>query len=174
MNALSLNPFSEVAALGWRWYLILAGIVTNLCTSFRVEVLRALWDFTNGTGNAIKLALFRSNAALVGTYNAATTNYSNMTGNADEVANGNGYLTGGVALVNTTPVSNGGRGCTTPAASAQWAAATFTTSGCMGYNSTNGNRAWFVYDFGGDISIVAGTLTINMPANDSANALTRV
>lgn len=176
MNAIALNPWSDdiveaALRLARRGLAILAGITTSLSTSWKVEILRAIHDFTN-PGDAFKLALFK--AIPVGTYGAATTNYSDMTGNADEVPNGAGYTTGGVALVNTTPISGGVVGFTTPAASAQWLASTFDTRGCMYYNVTKAGRSVFVYDFGGVLSVVAGTLTITMPANAQATALVRI
>lgn len=177
MNAFALaQPFSlvdEMLRRARRWLIALAGITTAALDSFRREILTAKHDFTLGQ-DAFKLALFRAGGALVGTYSSASTNYSDMTGNGDEVANGNGYVTGGFALTNTTPVTVNNKACTTPSASAVWAAATFVTRGCMAYNSSKLNRGWFVYDFGGDISVVAGTLTIGMPVNDDTHALTRV
>ena len=97
-----------------------------------------------------------------------------MTGNGDEIPNGAGYTTGGVALANTTPISSGTTGFTTPSAAAQWTAATFTTRAAMYYNSSKANRCVFVYDFGADEPVVSGTLTLNMPANDNTHALLRI
>lgn len=175
MNALALQPsiFDQLLELAKRGLIWLAGITTALVDSFRVELLTATHNFTNGQ-DAFKLALFKNQAALVGTYDASTTGYANMTGNGDELPNGNGYTTGGFALTNTTPVAVNHKACTTPSANAVWANSTFSTRGCLAYNSTKANRCWFVYDFGGDISVVAGTLTIGMPVNDDTHALTRV
>ncbi len=158
---------------GWRDLMILAGITTALCTSWKVEILKAIHDFSN-PGDTFKMGLFKANASIVGTYGVGTTNYSDVTGNADELANGNGYTTGGVVLTNTTPTSSGTTAYTTPAASAQWTGATFTTRGCFDYNSSKANRMVFVYDFGADEPVVAGTLTVSMPANDNTHALLRV
>jgi len=173
MNALALAPnFFDIALERMRrWLVALAGLTTALCTSFKVELMEAKHDFTAGTGNAFFMMLFKQTALIVGTYGAATTNYANVTGNADELANGSGYTTGGVALGNTTPLSTGTVAYTTPNGNAVWTVSTFTTRGCLVYNSTNGNRSVFVYDFGADEPVVAGTFTVSMPVNASATAL---
>lgn len=167
---LSLPAF-DILELSRRLWTMLAGIVTSVSTSFKVELMQAIHDFTNATGDTFKMSLFKAQAAIAGTYDATTMLYQ---ANADEVANGSGYLTGGVALVNTTPQSTGTVAYTTPNGNAQWAAATFVTSGCQVYNSTKGNRSWFVYNFGQDLSVVAGTLTVTMPVNDDTHALLRL
>ena len=73
----------------------MAGITSALCTSFKVELLEGDHDFNNGA-DAFKVALFKANASITGTYSAATTNYSDMTGNSDELPNGSGYTTTGL------------------------------------------------------------------------------
>ena len=80
----------------------MAGITSALCTSFKVELLEGDHDFNNGA-DAFKVALFKANASITGTYDATTTNYSNVTGNSDELPNGSGYTTGGYALTNVNP-----------------------------------------------------------------------
>lgn len=174
MNSHALNPipdvFGEILDLIRRGIAVLAGITTALCTSFKVELLKGVHSFANPGGDAFKLALFKQ--GVVGTYDATTTNYAAM--GADEVPNGGGYATGGVALVNTTPVSGGVVAYTTPNGAAVWAGATFNTDGCMMYNTTEANAGVFVYNFGGTLSVVAGTLTINMPVNAQATGLVRL
>ena len=64
-------------------------ITSAVCNSFKTEVLRAIHNFTNG-GNTFRLALYTSAATL----NKSTTVYVT----ANEVANGNGYTTKGIAL----------------------------------------------------------------------------
>lgn len=177
MNASISLPsfgFDSVLAALRRGLAILAGITTSLCTSWKKELLQAVHNFSAAGGDSFKIALFRAGANIVGTYGAATTNYADMTGNGDEVANGNGYATGGVVVANTDPATGGAVGFTTPSQNAQWLASTFTTRGCMYYNHTKGDKAVFVYDFGADEQVVAGTLTLQMPANDQNNALLRI
>lgn len=171
------ESFDRVLESLRRGLALLAGITTTICTSWKVEMFKAIHNFSNPGGDTFKVALFKAGGLLVGTYDKNTTNYTDMTGNGDEVPNGNGYATGGVAVANTEPTSNapgGGVGFTTPSANAQWLAATFTTRGCMYYNNSKATRAVFVYDFGVDEQVVAGTLTIQMPVNDANQALLRL
>ena len=49
-------------------------ITQAMCTSFKVELLTGTHNFTNGA-DVFKLALFRAQASIVGTFGAATTNY---------------------------------------------------------------------------------------------------
>lgn len=170
---LAARALREAARKAWRELLILVGITTAMVTSFKVQLFTATHDFTNGA-DVFKMALFKAQAALTGTYGASTANYSDMTGNADEIPNGAGYTTGGVALTNTTPTSSGTTAFTTPSANAVWNTATFTTRGCMMYNSSKTNKCVFVYDFGADEPVVSGTLTLTMPANTNVAALLRV
>ena len=150
----------------------MSGFTTALPTSFKVELLSGQHNFTASTGNDFKVALGK--VSPTGTYGAATTNYSTLTGNSDEVASGGGYTTGGydiTAANNTTPTSSGTTAYTTPGVNPSWTSATFSTTGCVMYNATNGNRAAYVGSFGGAVSVSAGTLTLLMPSNTSSTAL---
>jgi hypothetical protein len=150
----------------------MAGLTQALCTSFKVELMQALHNFTASTGNAFKMALFKAGASIVGTYGAATTNYSDMTGNSDEVT-GTGYSAGGVTLTNVTPTSSGTTAFN-DFADAVYSAVTITTRGALIYNSTNGNRAVCVLDFGADKSATAGDFTVIFPTPDASNAIIRL
>ena len=150
----------------------MAGTTTAMCSSFKAEVLEGLHNFTNGTGNAFYIALVK--VGPTGTYGAGTTNYSNLTGNSDEVANGSGYTTGGFALTNVTPTNSGTQGITNFSPNPNWTAASFSCTGAIIYNSTNGNRAVCVLDFGGTQTVTAGTLTIVMPAASAGTAIIQI
>ena len=151
----------------------MAGLTSALCTSFKVELLEGDQDFTNGA-DAYKVALFKANASITGTYDATTTNYSDMTGNSDELAAGGGYSTGGFALTNVNPTSTGTTAFTDFSANASWSSATFTTRGCLIYNTSDSNSAVAVIDFGADYSVAGGTFEIQWPAADSSNAIIRI
>ena len=57
-------------------------ITSAIATSFKVEILKAVHNFTNSTGNTFKVALIKANASQTGTYGAATTSYTTVTGNS--------------------------------------------------------------------------------------------
>ena len=150
----------------------MAGITQAMCTSFKQELLTATHNFTATTGNVFKIALFRATASLVGTYGAATTNYSNMTGNSDETS-GTGYTAGGNTLTNVTPTTSGTTAFT-DFADTTWTSASITASGALIYNSSVSDKAIAVLSFGGDKTSTAGDFTIIFPAADASNAIIRI
>jgi hypothetical protein len=149
-------------------------VTTAMPTSFKVEILRAIHNFTASTGNTFKIALMKATAAGTGTYGAATTSYTNLTSNSDELANGNGYTTGGNTLVSITPVADG----TTAICdfdNTTWTSATFTTCGAIIYNDTAaGDPACAVLSFGGDQQVSTGDFQIQFPAPAAATAIIRI
>lgn len=145
-------------------------ITQALTTSFKVELMQALHDFDNPGGNTFNLALFRATASIVGTFGAGTTNYSDM--GADE-ATGANYSAGGQALSAVTPTSSGTTAFT-DFADEVFTNVTITTSGCLIYNVSNGNRSVAVFNFGSDKTATAGDLTIIFPTADASNAIIRL
>ena len=152
----------------------MAGFTTAMPTSFKVEILQAVHNFTASTGDTFKIALGKATASITGTYGAATTSYDDLTGNSDELANGNGYTTGGNTLTSVTPVADS----TTAVCdfdNTTWSAATFTTSGAIIYNDTAaGNPACAVLNFGGDQQVSSGDFQIQFPAAAAATAIIRI
>ena len=148
-------------------------ITSAICTSFKVELLEGDHDFNVGV-DTIKCALMKAAASISGTYGVATTNYSDVTGNSDELAATGGYSTGGFALTNVNPTSTGTTAFTDFSANASWSSATFTTRGCLIYNTSDSNSAVAVIDFGADYSVSGGTFEIQWPAADSSNAIIRI
>ena len=63
-------------------------ITTAMPTTFKVELLKGLHNFTAGS-TRFKMALFTATASGSGTYGAATTNYSDM--GSDELPTATGY-----------------------------------------------------------------------------------
>jgi hypothetical protein len=143
-----------------------------LCTSFKVELMTGHHAFgttvvrAGTSADTFKIALFTSSATL----GATTTAYSST----DEVANGNGYTTGG----NTLSVSQAPTSTSTTAwldfADSTWSASTITARGALIYNDTQGDRAVAVLDFGSDKSSSSGDFTIVFPTADSSNAIIRI
>jgi hypothetical protein len=149
----------------------MAGFTTAAPTSFKAELPQALHNFTASTGAVFKCAL--GIAVPVGTYGAATTNYSNLTGNSDEVV-GTGYTTGGFAWTaaqNITPATTGTQAYWQWTVNPSWTGASFSTSGCIIYNTSAGNRAVYIGSFGGTQTVSSGTLTLLQPTNGAGTSL---
>jgi hypothetical protein len=142
-------------------------ITTAMCTSFKSELLGGTHDLDT---DSIKIALIKSSMA--GTYGAATTNYSDVTGNSDE-ASGTGYSAGGQVL-DSAAISVDGTTAIVDFADEVFSNVTISADGCIIYNAGQGNKAIAVIDFGGTVSATAGDLTINFPAADASNAIIRI
>ena len=149
-------------------------ITTQFPTSLKAELPQAMHNFTVTTGHVFKIALVRSAALGTATYGAATTNYSTLTGNSDEVASGGGYTTGGFAWTaaqNITPTTTGTQAYWQWTTNPSWTTATFVTCGCLIYNTSATNRAVYVGGFGGDQSVTGGTFTLTQPSNGAGTSL---
>ena len=152
----------------------MAGFTTAMPNSFKVEILKAVHNFTASTGNTFKIALGKATASVTGTYNASTTSYDTLTSNSDELANGNGYTTGGETLTSITPVLDSST-AVCDFDNYTWTSATFTTSGAIIYNDTaSGNPACAVLSFGGDQQVSSGDFQIQFPAAAAATAIIRI
>ena len=147
-------------------------VTTAMPTSFKVELLKALHDFTASTGDVFKLALLKGATAGAGTYGAASTNYSNITGNTDEVTS-SGYTAGGNTITSVTPVANS-TSAVCDFADTTWTSVTFTSCGGMIYNTSNSNSACAVLNFGGDQTVSSGDFQIQFPSAVSATAIIRL
>jgi len=139
-------------------------IYQTMCTSFKAEVAQGLHNFTTGTGNVFKLALYVATADL----GADTTVYT-----SSGESSGTNYSPGGIALTNITPTTSGTTGYWS-FQNATFSNVTLTCAGALIYNSTNGNRAVCVLSFGSTITKVASSLVITFPANDATNAVLRI
>lgn len=134
-------------------------------TSFKKELMEAVHNFSNPGGNTFKIALFTSSATL----GAATTAYST----SNEVANGNGYTTGGNTLSSVTPTTSSTTAFT-DFADTTWTNATITANGALIYNSSQSDKAVAVLAFGGDKTSTAGDFSIVFPTADASNAIIRI
>jgi len=137
-----------------------------MCTSFKVELMRAVHNFTTSTGNTFKLALYDNSAS----FTAATTVYTAT----NEVAASGSYVAGGGALTNVTPTSTGTTAFT-DFADLSFTSATITAFGALIYNDTAaGDPTVCVLDFGGAKTSTNGTFTIVFPTADSTSAIIRI
>jgi hypothetical protein len=134
-------------------------------TSFKVEILKGVHNFTNGTGNTFKLALYNNSAS----FTAATTAYTTT----NEVAASGSYSLGGGTLTNVTPTSSGTTALT-DFSDLSFTTATITAFGALIYNTATGNPAVAVLDFGGSKASTAGTFTIVFPAATATGAIIRI
>ena len=132
-------------------------ITQAMCTSFKAEILDEQHDLAADT---LKIALYTSSASLGASTTAYTT--SNET-------SGTGYSAGGETLTSTT-VSTTGTTAFFDADDPTWTSASFTARGALIYNSTNGDKAIAVLNFGGDFTVSSGTFRIVFPAA-GANAI---
>jgi len=139
-------------------------ITQAMCTSFKTQLLTGTHDFTNGTGDTFKIALFTSAATL----DASTTAYS-----TSNETSGTGYTAGGNTLTNVTPTSSGTTAFT-DFADTTWSSASVTARGALIYNSTEADAAVVVLDFGSDKTSTAGDFTIQFPTADASNAIIRI
>ncbi len=137
-----------------------------MCTSFKVELMKAVHNFTASTGNTFKLAMYDNSAS----FTAATTAYTAT----NEVAASGSYIAGGGTLINVTPTS-GGTTAFTDFSDLSFTSATITAFGALIYNdSAAGDPTVCVLDFGGAKTSTAGTFTIVFPTADASNAIIRI
>jgi len=137
-----------------------------MCTSFKVELMRGVHNFTTTTGNTFKLALYNNSAS----FTAATTAYTAT----NEVAASGSYAAGGGALTNVTPTSTSTTAFT-DFADLSFTSATITAFGAMIYNDTAaGDPSVCILDFGGAMASSSGTFTIIFPTADVTNAILRI
>lgn len=144
---------------------------TAMCTSFKSELMQAKHNFLLTGGSTFKLALIKSGMA--GTYGAASTNYSNITGNSDEVGNSGTYSAGGATLTRVDPTTSGTTAYT-DFADTSFTTATISAAAAMIYNSSQSNAAVSVHDFGGTVASTNGTFSIVFPTPDASNAILRI
>jgi hypothetical protein len=142
-------------------------ITSAICTSFKVELLKGVHNFTVTSGDTFKIALYDSDATL----GASTTAFST----SEEITNtsGTAYTSGGATLTSVTPVASS----TTAVcdfADVSYSSASFTANGALIYNSSDSNAAVCAIAFGSDKTATNGTFTIQFPTADATNAIIRL
>ena len=131
-------------------------ITQTVTNSFQAELLEGVHDFNTDT---FKIALYLATADL----DANTTVY--VTGGE---TSGTGYTAGGEIMTGISVNAAGFVNFT----NVSWNPAAFTARGALIYNSTKGNKAVAVLDFGSD-KTATNTFLVQMPANTATSALIR-
>lgn len=135
-------------------------IAQAMCTSFKEDLFQKEQDLDSDT---IKIALYTSSASL----GAGTTAYTT----SGEVASGNGYTTGGETLTNPV-IGTSGTTAYVDFDNPEWTSASFTTAGALIYNDTTvGDNAIAVLNFGGDFTVTSGTFRIVFPSPGAAGLI---
>jgi hypothetical protein len=142
-------------------------ITQAIANNFKKLLLEGDSNFSSGSGDKYKLALYTSSATL----NSATTSYT--TGN--EVSNSGTYAAGGGALVNSGTSMTAGV-ARVDFGDLSFTGVTLTARGALIYNtsSTTTKSAVCVLDFGGDKTATSGTFTVQFPAATSTAAILRI
>jgi len=137
-----------------------------MCTSFKQQLMQGVHNFTTGTGNTFKLALYTNSAS----FTAATTAYTS----SNEVGNSGSYTAGGGALTNVTPTTSSTTAFT-DFDDLTFTSATITARGALIYNDTAaGDPSVVVLDFGSDKASTAGDFQIVFPTADASSAIIRI
>ena len=136
-----------------------------MCTSFKVEILKAVHNFTLSTGNTFNIAMYDNSAS----FTAATTAYT-----ASNEVTGTAYVAKGNALVNVTPTSSSTTAFT-DFGDSTWSSSTITARGARIFNdSASGDPSVGILDFGSDKSSSSGDFTIVFPTADASSAIIRI
>ena len=141
-------------------------ITQAMCTSFKVGILGADFNFDTGTTQVFKIALFTSTATL----DATTTAYST----SNEVV-GTGYTAGGNTLAISQVPTSTGTTAFLDFSDTTWTTATITARGALIYLADGvTNPAVAVLYLGSDKTSTAGNFTIQFPVADATNAILRI
>jgi hypothetical protein len=136
-------------------------ITQAMCTSFKEDLFQKEQDLDTDT---IKIALYTSSATL----DASTTAYT-----VTNEVSGTGYSAGGETLTGAT-IGTSGTTAYVDFDDPEWTSASFTARGALIYNDTTaGDNAIAVLDFGGDFTVSSGTFRIVFPAA-GATAILRI
>jgi len=143
-------------------------ITSAVCTSFKVELLKGIHNFSASGGDTFRIALYTSSASL----GASTTAYT--TSNEISNTSGSAYVAKGAELTNIDPAASS----TTAVCDfndVSYTSASFTANGALIFNdSASGDPACVVIAFGSDKTVTSGTFTIQFPAADASNAIIRL
>ena len=136
-----------------------------LCTSFKVEILKGVHNFT-AASDQFKLALYTNSA----TFTAATTAYTST----NEIS-GTNYTAKGNFLTSVTPVASSTTALTDFADEVFSTVTISAVRGALIFNeAATGDPTVCVLDFGADKAASSGDFTIVFPTADASNAIIRI
>lgn len=133
------------------------------CNSFKQQLFEGDFDFSSGTTQTFKIALYTNDATL----DQTTTTYTGTTG--EVVASG--YTAGGEAITPSLAIDSSTGVAYIDFSNASWSGA-FTARGALIYRVTTGNPAICILDFGSDKTSTT-TFQVEFPPNTSTTALIR-
>ena len=134
------------------------------CNSFKQQLFEGDFDFSSGTTQTFKIALYTNNATL----DQTTTTYTGTTG--EVVASG--YTAGGELITPSLAIDSSTGVVYIDFSNASWSGA-FTARGALIYRVTTGNPAICVLDFGSDKTSTT-TFQVEFPPNTSTTSLIRL
>lgn len=134
------------------------------CNSFKQQLFEGDFDFSSGTTQTFKIALYTNDATL----DQTTTTYTGTTG--EVVATG--YTAGGAAITPSLAIDSSTGIAYIDFSNASWSGA-FTARGALIYRVTTGNPTICVLDFGSDKTSTT-TFQVEFPPNTSTGALIRI
>jgi len=140
-------------------------ITTAMCNTFKQELLGGVHDLDT---DSLKIALIK--VSPTGNFGAATANYSDLGSNE---ASGTNYSAGGQAL-NSASITLSGSTAFVDFADEVFSNLTISAAGALIYNSSQGNKAVAVFNFGSTVTSTAWDFTVVFPAADASNAVIRI
>ena len=136
-----------------------------LCTSFKVEILKGVHNFT-AASDQFKVALYTNSA----TFTAATTAYTST----NEIS-GTNYTAKGNFLTSVTPVASSTTAFTDFADEVFSTVTISAVRGALIFNeAATSDPTVCVLDFGADKAASSGDFTIVFPTADASNAIIRI
>ena len=141
-------------------------ITQAMCTSFKVNLLNARFNFGTGTTQVFKIALYT---------NAATLDYQTTAYTTTGEVSATGYTAGGQVLTISQVPTVGPSGTTSyySFADVTWTGS-FTARGALIYKYDGStNPAMIVLDFGND-KTSTGTFQVQFPTANNTNAIVRI
>lgn len=138
-----------------------------IATEFNNEAKYGFLIGRHLSNSTYKIALY-TNAA---TLNSTVSQYTST----NEVANGNGYTTGGQTLCTYTATVSTGTAWIDWSSDPNWPTSTISAYGCAIYDDTStDNNILGTWSFGATISSSNGTFTVTFPAAAAGTALLRI